>query len=181
MIAATSVWGLYWTQVSCTGKRDETQEREIKAKIEVAERFGRKGRLSGLLLYVVFFGWVRCCWGKSDQMTDNPHLTPMRKPEDIDAALRPKSLSEFIGQQAARENLRVFIEAAKSRGDALDHVLFFGPPGLGKTTLAQIVAKELGVGFRSTSGPSSQSRAILRRCSPISKKAMCSSSTKSTG
>ena len=86
-------------------------------------------------------------------MTDNPHLTPMRKPEDIDAALRPKSLSEFIGQQAARENLRVFIEAAKSRGDALDHVLFFGPPGLGKTTLAQIVAKELGVGFRSTSGP----------------------------
>jgi holliday junction DNA helicase RuvB len=86
-------------------------------------------------------------------MTDNPHLTPMRKPEDIDAALRPKTLSEFIGQQAARENLRVFIEAAKSRGDALDHVLFFGPPGLGKTTLAQIVAKEMGVGFRSTSGP----------------------------
>ena len=63
-------------------------------------------------------------------MTDNPHLTPMRKPEDIDAALRPKTLSEFIGQQAARENLRVFIEAAKSRGDPLDHVLFFGPPGL---------------------------------------------------
>lgn len=86
-------------------------------------------------------------------MTDNPHLTPMRKPEDVDAALRPKSLTEFIGQQAARENLRVFIEAAKSRGDALDHVLFFGPPGLGKTTLAQIVAKEMGVGFRSTSGP----------------------------
>ena len=86
-------------------------------------------------------------------MTDNPHLTPMRKPEDVDAALRPKSLSEFIGQQAARENLRVFIEAARSRGDALDHVLFFGPPGLGKTTLAQIVAKEMGVGFRSTSGP----------------------------
>jgi holliday junction DNA helicase RuvB len=86
-------------------------------------------------------------------MTDNPHLTPQRKPEDIDAALRPKTLSEFIGQQAARENLRVFIEAAKSRGDALDHVLFFGPPGLGKTTLAQIVAKEMGVGFRSTSGP----------------------------
>lgn len=84
---------------------------------------------------------------------DNPHLTPMRKPEDIDAALRPKSLTEFIGQQAARENLRVFIEAAKARGDALDHVLFFGPPGLGKTTLAQIVAKEMGVGFRSTSGP----------------------------
>lgn len=86
-------------------------------------------------------------------MTTNPHLTPERKAEDLDAALRPKSLTEFIGQQAARENLRVFIEAARSRGEAMDHVLFFGPPGLGKTTLAQIVAKEMGVGFRSTSGP----------------------------
>ena len=76
-----------------------------------------------------------------------------RKPEDLDAALRPKSLDDFVGQRAARENLRVFIEAAKSRGDALDHVLFFGPPGLGKTTLAQIIARELGVGFRATSGP----------------------------
>jgi holliday junction DNA helicase RuvB len=79
--------------------------------------------------------------------------TPERKPEDIDAALRPKTLAEFIGQEAARDNLRVFIEAAKRRGEAMDHVLFFGPPGLGKTTLAQIVAKEMGVGFRSTSGP----------------------------
>ncbi len=76
-----------------------------------------------------------------------------RKPEDIDAALRPKSLDDFVGQKAARENLRVFIGAAKARGEAMDHVLFFGPPGLGKTTLAQIVARELGVGFRATSGP----------------------------
>jgi Holliday junction DNA helicase RuvB len=76
-----------------------------------------------------------------------------RRPEDVDAALRPKTLDDFVGQRAARENLRVFIDAAKSRGDALDHVLFFGPPGLGKTTLAQIIARELGVGFRATSGP----------------------------
>ena len=83
----------------------------------------------------------------------NPDLTPTRQPDDPDAALRPKSLAEFVGQAGARENLRVFIEAAKARKEAMDHVLFFGPPGLGKTTLAQIVAKELGVGFRSTSGP----------------------------
>lgn len=87
-------------------------------------------------------------------MTDPDRLTtPERKPEDVDAALRPKTLDEFIGQKAARENLRVFIAAAKGREDALDHVMLFGPPGLGKTTLAQIVARELGVGFRATSGP----------------------------
>jgi len=87
-------------------------------------------------------------------MTEDDRITtPDKRPEDIDAALRPKTLAEFIGQAAARDNLRVFIEAAKGRGQPLDHVLFFGPPGLGKTTLAQIVAKEMGVGFRATSGP----------------------------
>ncbi len=73
--------------------------------------------------------------------------------DDPDATLRPQTLADFTGQAAARKNLKVFIEAAKARREALDHVLFVGPPGLGKTTLAQIVARELGVNFRSTSGP----------------------------
>ncbi|KAB2850396.1 MAG: Holliday junction branch migration DNA helicase RuvB [Hyphomicrobiaceae bacterium] len=85
-------------------------------------------------------------------MTDRL-LSGAKREEDGDVALRPQMLSEFIGQSQARSNLKVFIEAAKSRGDALDHVLFAGPPGLGKTTLAQIMARELGVGFRMTSGP----------------------------
>ena len=87
-------------------------------------------------------------------MSASPRLISSEKSgEDVDATLRPQSLDDFVGQQAARANLRVFIEAAKARGEALDHVLFVGPPGLGKTTLAQIMAKELGVNFRSTSGP----------------------------
>jgi Holliday junction DNA helicase RuvB len=80
-------------------------------------------------------------------------VTGERREEDADASLRPLSLAEFVGQEKARANLSVFIEAAKSRNEALDHVLFVGPPGLGKTTLAQIVARELGVNFRATSGP----------------------------
>ncbi|HMQ94923.1 MAG TPA: Holliday junction branch migration DNA helicase RuvB [Amaricoccus sp.] len=83
----------------------------------------------------------------------DPALRPDPLPEDADRALRPQTLGEFIGQRAARANLAVFIESARRRGQAMDHALFHGPPGLGKTTLAQIVARELGVNFRMTSGP----------------------------
>jgi len=85
----------------------------------------------------------------------DPTLRPLPLPEDQspDRALRPQHLSEFIGQQEVRANLGVFIESARRREEAMDHVLFHGPPGLGKTTLAQIMARELGVNFRMTSGP----------------------------
>ena len=85
----------------------------------------------------------------SDRLIDRD-----QRPEDqLDTHLRPQLLREFVGQSKAKQNLHVFIEAAKGRNEALDHVLFAGPPGLGKTTLAQIVARELGVNFRATSGP----------------------------
>ena len=83
----------------------------------------------------------------------NPLIREEPVNDDNDRALRPKSLDEFIGQSEARSNLGVFIESARRRNDAMDHTLFFGPPGLGKTTLAQIISRELGVNFRMSSGP----------------------------
>ncbi len=85
----------------------------------------------------------------------DPHrpTSPKEQPQDLDRALRPQTLDDFVGQAEARANLRIFIQSAKTRGEAMDHTLFHGPPGLGKTTLAQIMARELGVGFRMTSGP----------------------------
>lgn len=109
----------------------------------------------------------------------NPVLTPEKRGEDVDSALRPQTLDDFTGQAEARANLKIFIEAAKNRGEALDHVLFVGPPGLGKTTLAQIMAKELGVNFRSTSGPVIAKAGISPHSSPIWKSATSCLSMKS--
>jgi Holliday junction DNA helicase RuvB len=84
---------------------------------------------------------------------DEQLVRPEATAADADLSLRPRNLAEFIGQPLLRANLSVFIEAARQRREPLDHVLLAGPPGLGKTTLAQIIATELGVGFRMTSGP----------------------------
>jgi Holliday junction DNA helicase RuvB len=86
-------------------------------------------------------------------MTTRRLMTAEKREDDADVSLRPQRLADFIGQEKARANLSVFIEAARTRQEALDHVLLVGPPGLGKTTLAQIVSRELGVNFRATSGP----------------------------
>src|SRR5499433_3086779 len=97
-------------------------------------------------------GSVRC---EDAALSSTPRrlVTAERRDDVAEASLRPQRLAEFIGQQQARSNLAVFIQAARGRRESLDHVLFVGPPGLGKTTLAQILARELGVNFRATSGP----------------------------
>jgi len=85
--------------------------------------------------------------------SSDPMMRPDPLPDDADRALRPQALDEFTGQAEARANLRVFIQSARQRGESMDHTLFYGPPGLGKTTLAQIISRELGVNFKMTSGP----------------------------
>lgn len=88
----------------------------------------------------------------------------IQQPEEeiIDRAIRPKLLAEYVGQPQVREQMEIFIQAAKLRHDALDHLLIFGPPGLGKTTLANIIANEMGVNLRTTSGPVLESRRSCR-------------------
>ena len=98
----------------------------------------------------------------------------------IEGSLRPRSLDEYIGQREVKANLGVLLQAARAREEAADHVLLYGPPGLGKTTLATIIARELGVNVRYTSGPAIERPGTSRPCSPPSTSGTSSSSTRST-
>ena len=135
---------------------------------EAAVRWGRPGGRSAHAICAYLRSFAFNCGSFSCFARANPRpapgtqdlsdtdrtVSPARREEDAaEASLRPQTLAEFVGQRASRENLAIFIAAARARGEALDHVLLHGPPGLGKTTLAQIIARELGVGFRATSGP----------------------------
>ncbi len=93
---------------------------------------------------------------------------PVGNERDLDRTLRPQSLDEFVGQESLREQLRIAVEAARGRGEPLDHLLFHGPPGLGKTTLASILAHEMGVSMVQTSGPVLERAADLARCASTS-------------
>ena len=117
-------------------------------------------------------------------MDDQRIISPQKiafDESDSERNLRPPKLDEFTGQDDIKESLSIAIEAARHRGDALDHCLFAGPPGLGKTTLAGIIAKEMGVNIHVTSGPVLERRAIWLVCLPACKKTTCCSSTKFTG
>src|SRR5450432_1065259 len=115
-------------------------------------------------------------------MPERQLVSGAREPEDaqFEAGLRPRSLADFAGQKKLKENLSIAIEAARMRGEAMDHVLLYGPPGLGKTTLASIIAEELEVPFTATSGPVLQRNSTSPASSAASARARSSSSTKST-
>lgn len=99
----------------------------------------------------------------------------------IEGTLRPRYLKEYIGQEKIKSTLKIFIDAAKTRGEALDHVLFYGPPGLGKTTLCGIIANEMGVNLKVTSGPAIEKPERWRRSSTTSRRGTCCSWMRSTG
>ena len=109
--------------------------------------------MAGERVFLAAKGRIKC--GDNPRMTEDRIIAPGATREDdaVEASIRPRSLGDYLGQQPVREQMQIYIEAAKGRGEALDHVLIFGPPGLGKTTLSHVIANELGVSLRVTSGP----------------------------